>query len=92
MLGAYVCMSWLPGAENLRFSLLGLAQLVWGDALAHACPFVTFQTNYSLSLTVPGSTPVWRALESLIYLGRCPPLQSPVPGKPTAYMPWGCWD
>lgn len=57
MIGVYVGMSCLPGAENLHCPLLGLAQLVWGEALEHTYPLVTFQNNYSLNLTFHSGAP-----------------------------------
>ena len=56
-----VCVSarvwWLPGVKKLHYPLLGLAQLVKGDALGHTYTSVTFQTNYSLNHTFQSSVP-----------------------------------
>ena len=54
-----VCVCVCDDCLGLRgyYPLLGLAQLVKGDALGHTYLSVTFQTNYSLNQTFQGSVP-----------------------------------
>lgn len=79
-----MCVSPLPGAENLHCTLLGLALLAHGDVLRKTHLLVASQTNYSLNLLLLGFwvvVQVQYTSDSQVYVHHCSHL-----GQGTAYI------